>query len=61
MLAIALLTFGATLFAQQEVTPAVGEEAVELGDPDFAMNEPESSSIKDKLGEVVFIEYWGVK
>jgi len=42
-------------------SPAVGEQAPELGSASWVMNDPGQVSIADLRGEVVFVEKWGVK
>lgn len=57
--AIAAVLFSTVAFAQ---SPKVGDAAPsDLGGRDWVANAPENDDLKTLLGEVVFIEHWGIK
>ncbi|NUQ34661.1 MAG: hypothetical protein HUU29_06950 [Planctomycetaceae bacterium] len=56
--------FAPALDAQKQkakFSPAVGEEATDLGEITWVMNEPETDSLAGLKGEVVMLEIWGTR
>lgn len=59
MLAIAAVLFSSAVFAQ---SPKAGDPAPDsLGGATWIANAPANDDLKTLLGEVVFVEHWGVK
>jgi hypothetical protein len=57
--AIAAVLLSTVAFAQ---SPKAGDPAPSsLGGADWVVNAPENDDLKTLLGEVVFIEHWGIK
>jgi len=57
---VSTIVIAATVNAALAGTPTQGSDAPELGELNWVLNRPDTTSIKDCRGDVVIVERWGV-